>query len=239
MRQLLITPQRGAGLTELMIGMALGLFILAGLLGVFSATRLTDRTQDGLSRLQESGRFTIEMMERELRKAGYRTNIFGTATEAFPLANPFTADGQVITGTDNSVSIRYQGSADGTTRDCLGATVSAGTIVTEILSINANSELQCQAQGQTQSLVEGVEAMQIGYGEDTNGDTYADRYIAAATPPNWVNIVSLRVEAVVRSNEQVNTAPQPYTFNSAIVTPADRRLRRVYSTVISIRNRQP
>lgn len=239
MHHSLIAPQRGVGLTELMIGMALGLFILAGLLGAFSATRQTDRTQDGLSRLQENGRFAIEIMERELRKAGYRVNTFGTAAEAFPLANPFTADGQIITGTDNSVSIRYQGSVDGTTRDCLGAAVAASATITEILSINADSELQCQAQGQTQPLVDGVEALQISYGEDTSGDTYADRYAAASAPPNWANIVSLRIEAVIRSSEQVNTAPQPYTFNSAVVTPADRRLRRVYSTVISFRNRQP
>jgi type IV pilus assembly protein PilW len=61
----------GAGLTlvELLIALVMGLVLLAGVVTVFVANKQTYRHQDALARLQENGRFAINRMERDIRRA--------------------------------------------------------------------------------------------------------------------------------------------------------------------------
>lgn len=93
----------------------------------------------------------------------------------------------------------------------------------------------------SEPLVEGVENMQILYGEDTDSpaDGSANRYLPAGTGGlNMGNVVSVRVSLLLRSAEDnITTQPQPYAFNGATITPTDRRLRRVFTTTIRIRNK--
>ncbi len=90
-----------------------------------------------------------------------------------------------------------------------------------------------------EQLIDNVENMQLEYGEDTDGDLAANRFVNAATITNWNNIVSVRLHLLLRSNDiNVASSPQPYTFNGATpATPTDRRIRRVFSSTITLRNR--
>ena len=63
--------QRGFSLVELMVAMALSLILLAGVLAIFASSRTTYETTDRLSRLQENGRFALDMIVRDLRGAGF------------------------------------------------------------------------------------------------------------------------------------------------------------------------
>lgn len=93
-----------------------------------------------------------------------------------------------------------------------------------------------------EELVEGVQNMQILYGEDTDlaFDGSANRYRPADDVGDWSRVVSVRISLLLRSPEDnVVSAPQTYTFNDSEVTAADRRLRRVYTTTIGLRNRTP
>ena len=63
--------QKGMTLVELMIAMVIGLIVLGAVSSVFISTRQTFRTTDSLSRIQESARFALEMMARDIRMAGY------------------------------------------------------------------------------------------------------------------------------------------------------------------------
>lgn len=64
------TRFKGFSLVELMIALVLGLLLTAGLIQLFSGTRLTFRTNDALARVQENGRFALELLKRDLRTAG-------------------------------------------------------------------------------------------------------------------------------------------------------------------------
>lgn len=92
-----------------------------------------------------------------------------------------------------------------------------------------------------EEIVEGVENMQIEYGEDTNGDFTADVYRKADAVANWSKVVSVRVNLLMQTiDDNIAGAKQPYTYNGVAVAVAavpDRRLRQVYSTVITLRNR--
>ncbi|HKJ07797.1 MAG TPA: PilW family protein, partial [Gammaproteobacteria bacterium] len=86
-----------------------------------------------------------------------------------------------------------------------------------------------------EELVTGVENMQIRYGEATAPDQAAVRYVKADQVADWGNVVSARVQLLVRSVEQVNPTPVSITFDGK--TYNDRYLRRIFSDTIKLRNR--
>jgi type IV pilus assembly protein PilW len=98
-----------------------------------------------------------------------------------------------------------------------------------------------------EALLEGVEDMQIFYGEDTDSDGVANRYVTAevidapcasgANPACWTRVNSVRISLLLRSLEDnVTLSPQTYSYNGATVTATDGRLRRAFTTIISLRN---
>lgn len=108
----------------------------------------------------------------------------------------------------------------------------------EILSTSGGSAVSV-----AEELIEGVENMQILYGEDTSTpiDRNIDQYVAANTVTNWDNVFAVRISLLMRSVENgVVNQPQAVTFNGATVNSgvgADRRLRKVFTTTIAVRNR--
>jgi len=77
-----IHRQRGVTLVELMVALVLGLLITGGVLQVFAANRASYEFNDGLSRLQENGRFALDTLNFRTRMAGY----FGCVSE-IPVIN--------------------------------------------------------------------------------------------------------------------------------------------------------
>jgi type IV pilus assembly protein PilW len=64
-------PQRGATLVELMISLLLGLLLTAGIIQVFAGNRVTYAFNEGLSRIQENARFSLDHIAYNARMAGY------------------------------------------------------------------------------------------------------------------------------------------------------------------------
>jgi len=93
----------------------------------------------------------------------------------------------------------------------------------------------------TMELIEGVEDMQVTYGVDTSGDDIVDAYQTANTvnaATNWINVISAEISLLVETQaDNLTTDNMTYTYNGATVTSADSRLRRVFTTVVGIRNR--
>jgi len=111
---------------------------------------------------------------------------------------------------------------------------------------NPTSGQTCASNGD--ELIEGVENMQILYGEDTdadsegaNGDGTANRYVPIGTASLDIDrVVSVRLSLLARSlNNNLTTEPSPYTFNGTAVTPGatDKYLRKVFTTTITLRNK--
>ena len=97
---------------------------------------------------------------------------------------------------------------------------------------------------EAQELVEGVENMQITYGIDTDDDGDADYYVAADTNGDGTEdldvteVVAIRISLLMRSIEDnVLSSAQTYSYNGASVTATDRRLRKVFTATITLRNR--
>lgn len=63
--------QTGLSLVELMVGMAIGLLIVALLGYIYSGSRQSYQQQDNLARVQENGRAALDFISQDIRSAGY------------------------------------------------------------------------------------------------------------------------------------------------------------------------
>jgi hypothetical protein len=89
-------------------------------------------------------------------------------------------------------------------------------------------------------LADGVEDLQILYGEDTSGSVYADIYVSADAVTDWSGIRSVRVSFLLRSEDNITSESRPFIFNGEDAnTENDKRLRMVFTTTIALRNRLP
>lgn len=269
--------ERGMTLIELMIAMVIGLFIIAGVGQIFLSTRASHNVQERMSNLQENGRFAVFFLQRSLRTAGFPRSIAlnpftnTPSNTTCPMAvstvdcipdTATTTTTATCNGAGNAsdqVAVCYQG-----TTDCLGQAV-AGGIVTDFFFIDTDAttgvnRLMCRGNGnaQAQPLVDGIENLQVQYGEDTDAtlDGYANRYVRANEVTNWDNVVAVRVAvlASTRSNDAAASAvagsvigdtasdAQAYqllemTLPSTTVGTGVRA--RVFTSTIELRNRTP
>lgn len=66
-----LKKQAGLTLVELMIAITLGMILTYGVIEIYASSKQTYRTQDGLSRMQESARFALDFIARDIRNSGY------------------------------------------------------------------------------------------------------------------------------------------------------------------------
>jgi len=306
--------QRGLSLIEVMVSLTLSAFLMAGVIQVFITNNQTYKVQNAMSRLQENGRFVLQLMGDDIRIADF----WGCRGQASKVVNnldagagyiDFTNNG-AITGTDNSgvngsdsitltgalttglyvqtpfmpqlssvikvANNKFQQGDILLVSDCksgdifqisngdpggtgqlahnTGNTVSPGNKTQDLsrkydnestvymlreytYSIQSKTIRGQQVSGLYRSdngttaveLVEGVESMQILYGEDTNGNGTANRYLAAGVAGlNMSRVISVRIDITL-----VTLSNNLSTDKSS----SDRRIRQRFSTTTTIRNR--
>ena len=90
-------------------------------------------------------------------------------------------------------------------------------------------------------IARGVESLQFQYGEDTQGDEFADIYRnSAADVTDFTRVVSIRVGILMKSDVDFLTDnPLPVSFLGDTFTSSDRRLRLQFFTTVGLRNRVP
>ncbi len=122
--------QQGLSLVELMVAMIISLFLLGGVIQVYTANKSTYRFSEAMSRIQESARYTLDTMARDLRMAGFwgctpfdpsdTSNIQNNLDQTNASFNPQLHDFVTlppISGSENNVngsdSIRIRGAQPG------------------------------------------------------------------------------------------------------------------------------
>ena len=343
------SPEAGITLVELLVAMAIGLILAGGIFQVFVGSSNSYQLNTQLSRLQENGRFAMQVLRHEIRGAGYLgcaqnassfTNTLNEATgflfdfsnAIFGLAasgdNVWTDDAgetysqaqvasefdieNALSGSD-ILAVRGTSAGDITlyaempptsavlkvtdankvlnqfdivmVSDCEHASVfqvtqiqSNGTLVhntglgypgnatkllgkeygegAEIVRMrSAVFYVRRNPNGQPAlylkngladavELVEGVEMMQVRYGEDTNNDGTVDAYVDAGNVGDWDNVRSVRIGLLLRTVAEMGRGPfdnQTYDVsgdgNDDFGPAGDRRLRLVMSGTVGLRNR--
>lgn len=240
--------QRGLGLVEVLVAMAIALFLLGGLFTIFYTTRQTFSAQQGIAGLQDNERLAMTLMGEVIHGAGYYptpqppTPIPNTGTAlpvqnaaSAPLPATFAAGQSVFGGTLNgqdAIVVRMVAAPGDGTMSCLGDT-NPSTATANVTYLNTYSfsggALRCTVStatsgtgGQTQALVgsnlagtlhsDGVTAMTLLYGVDTNGGGSVNQYLSAASVSNWSSVKSVKV-ALTFSNPLAGQPGQPATVD--------------------------
>ncbi|MBR2513734.1 MAG: PilW family protein [Halomonas sp.] len=76
----LFSPQAGFTLVELLVAMVIGLLVMAGAAQLFISSQQSFRFQSALADMQDTGRFALDTLSRELRQADYSGGCAPTQT---------------------------------------------------------------------------------------------------------------------------------------------------------------
>ncbi|MBN8480626.1 MAG: PilW family protein [Xanthomonadales bacterium] len=114
--------QRGVSLIELMVAITIAMLVTLGLIQIFGASRASSQMQEGLSRVQENGRFITQQMQRQFRMVGFS----GCAADSERVKNDTSVNHMLDVGTGAVASeYRFQ-------RPVEGFTVGTSTTPTEL-----------------------------------------------------------------------------------------------------------
>ncbi|ARN72828.1 PilW family protein [Oceanicoccus sagamiensis] len=83
--------QKGFTLIELLVALGLGVFITAGLFQSYMSSKQLSDMEKALSRLQETGRFAMDAMARDVRMAGYQGCADPEALDIIVMSNDLNA----------------------------------------------------------------------------------------------------------------------------------------------------
>ena len=123
----------GLSLIELMVAVLIASFLIFGLLQVFTASKASYQTAEGMARVQENARFAMDFLQRDIRMAGHFGCVNDQAHWVKEEGDPMLRVGAVPTGSgmplDFSVSIEgYEAPNSGPTDSLtLGGTWAAPT----------------------------------------------------------------------------------------------------------------
>lgn len=226
--------QAGLSLVELLVALALSLFISAGLVVMFQSSSQSYRVQHQNATLAQRERLAATFVGSVVQSAGYYNQpaVYSQAT-AFP-ASGVISTGQYLFGTDgtwaggesDTLTLRMLPSPGDEVLNCLGKrnTSGVGQLYVNTLYLDtANQQLACTVSGpliatQTQPILDGITSLQVLYGVDTDGDGSADQYLDASAVPDWtaVRSVTTAVEfaALDAATGNGNTTGQPVKFSA-------------------------
>lgn len=221
---------RGFTLVELMVTVAIALFLLGGLVTIVQNVRQTNLNQSALAQLQDQQRFTLTAITDTVQAAGYFADPTVSTTATFPNAAPFGA-GWVFAGSHvggavpDTLSTRFQTAPNYGPILCDGTDTSqfAAQIWTITFSVNPGApgggQLLCQVNTNAAvAIVSGVQNMVVYYGVkrdtavvDFNVDTYETFDVLQASGTDWANISSVRI-VLTFTNPLANQPGQPPTL---------------------------
>ena len=246
-----IQKSSGFSLVEIMIASTLSLVLIGGVMQIYQSSKVTYNLQNELADLQENERIALNVLNSNIRMAGFSQNIPVTSfidrsddpyTDADAEGNrpKLTRDG----GGNNSdqITIRYQSDVD-----CLGQDVPATGIAINTFFIQ-NEELKCRGNGNaaSQPLASNIESMQILYGINTSSDAEdvaPDRYVNIDAVSDVSKVTGIRIALLIRSAGAVKSQPEEYSFTLLDAPPiedtddvGDRHKRQVVTSTILLRN---
>lgn len=229
--------QSGLSLVELMVAMVLGLILMAGAIQIMAGTRQSFRFNEGMTIIQENGRYAISILERNIRLTGFPAERSNLPSAAFSIDTANTSDNDNAPG--DRLSVQYEAAvAD----RCNGVATAGAPVQIHNFDVTANS-LRCGGN----PLIDGVDVMQVQYGVDTDDDFIPNLFVNANDvnagiknpgTPDWNNVVSIRVAVLVNSINRIQApANRSYVVLDRVFAFNDGLARRVFSTTIPLRNR--
>lgn len=251
-----VTRQRGFSISEFMVAIAIGMFLITGLVGMYIAGKASYNTNEAMARTQENARFSTDILTRYLRLADYRPDnenqrrqlitpitdavdgcIAGTNCDAGFAGSADLGTGITLEPGSHAVHVKYIAPYEGL-RDCTGGTVSKNDQVTATFAIaRADAgdppSLYCGSGGNDpQPLIQGVSDLKIEYGILTGTGNIRYTYHKNDELPDaaeWPNVIALRVLVTVESGDE--------TLATKAKENLENRPDRQFQATVQLRNR--
>ncbi len=221
--------QSGLSLIELMIGMVLGLIVIAAVINVYSGSSRSSKFTTGLQTMQENGRYGMSVLQRGFRLAGYS-----------PTSQIDTID--LAKSSDTTITVTTTSAYD-----CNGqSTATTGGIAENTYALDgANQQLVCTGNVSPVAMpvVEGVEGFRVLYGVDTDNDSETEepqQYVPFGSVSDASEIAALRFALLVNSGTAIRSRVrnETHVLLDQEVSTNDRFAREVFMTTVKLRNRR-
>ncbi|MFZ1546430.1 MAG: prepilin-type N-terminal cleavage/methylation domain-containing protein, partial [Candidatus Nitrotoga sp.] len=146
--------QAGFSLVEFMIAITIGLVVLLAVGSIYIGSQKTYRVQEDNARIQESGRYALEVIGRSIRQAGTNAEMNFNKTAITPQCNVAGTCVAInglngLAGAPDTLTVQfYAGSEERIApntwiaRDCLGGQAALGVVVTNTFDLTAGN-LRC------------------------------------------------------------------------------------------------
>ena len=245
-------PPRDSGFTllELVISMAVSAFLVLGLIGIASATSSSTRLQRNQAEIQEHARLAVNILSSAIRQAGFNPQPW---SEDFP---PLGITDDSLDGV-SSVSDRLavSGWSD---LNCFGnrnpdEDPSGQPLFyfrESVFDMNSDHGLtrRCSygptpddftVQVPRQGFIQGVDAFQVLYGQDSDQDGVVDGWVRAGHWSDPADILGIRVGLLLSSQESV-AEKESRTFDvldTTVSKSGDGKMRRVTQITSAIKGR--
>ena len=251
--------ERGFSLVELMISLLLGSLITIAAVQLFSTNQRTFQLQQGLTDVQEQGRFVLDYISRDLRIMGLRDPAVAGVDPGLALADvtiglatlPASADGGDVGSGNDRLTFTFHGRTGD--MDCEGNQLAAPGAVANTYWVDNDSQLRCFGSLNPDPLsaglvlVAGVDSFQVQVGIDTTADGVpaAGRYLRLNEVVAGDQIVSVRIGLLVRATQgnlpPSLAPPQDMLVLDRVLTAGDPPLeettvRRLFVATVRSRN---
>lgn len=256
--------QQGFSIVELMIALALGSLITLAAVQLFSTNQRTFQLQQGLTDVQEQGRFALDYISRDIRLMGLRDpavvgpdpGLLLADTTVGAMVMPASSDGGAVGAGNDRLTFSFH--AENGDMDCEGDSVVIAAGDPPVLVANTywvggpnNDQLFCAGSVDAATvglvLVEGVDSFQVLLGIDTleDGVPAAGHYRRLNEVVATDQVVSVRIGLLVRATQgNLPTSlapPQDLLVLDRVLTAGDPPLedvtvRRLFTSTVRARN---
>jgi type IV pilus assembly protein PilW len=250
--------EKGFSLVELMISLALGSLITIAAVQLFSTNQRTFQLQQGLTDVQEQGRFALDYISRDLRIMGLRDPAVAGIEPGLALDDvtiglttlPGSVDGGNVGAGNDRLTFTFHGRTGD--MDCEGNQLAGPGAVANTYWVDGG-QLRCFGSlnpdplGNGLVLVAGVDSFQVQVGIDTTPDGVpaAGRYLRLDEVTAGDQIVSVRIGLLVRAT-QGNLPPSlappqdmlvlDRVLNAGEAPLEQTTVRRLFVTTVRSRN---
>ena len=251
--------QNGFSIVELMIALALGSLITLAAVQLFSTNQRTFQLQQGLTDVQEQGRFALDYISRDLRTMGLRDPAVASPDPGLLLVDstvngvlmPASQDGGAVGAGNDRLTFSFHAKEGDS--DCEGDVLlaaAAPALVANTYWVQGD-QLLCAGSIDPATaglvLVEGVDSVQVQLGIDTtvDGVPAAGHYRRINEVVATNQVVSVRIGLLVRAtqgNLPTSLAPaQDLLVLDRVLTAGDPPLvdvtvRRLFTSTVRARN---
>ncbi|KGD63696.1 hypothetical protein Y5S_03119 [Alcanivorax nanhaiticus] len=212
---------KGFSLVELLIALVIGLVVSMVAAQIFTANLRSSETQRVMTEVQESGRYALQMLASDIRRAGMpRSDASLAEGNAGYITTPIvfgvdaSQEGGNTDADNDQIAFRFYGVSDCEGETAAGATFDDPALIVNTYYIQKNAdginELFCRgdvnAATTGAAMISGVDSFQVQYGLDrpmTAGESrldrvaFAGRYVNADQVTAAESVVSVRVALLI------------------------------------------